>query len=156
MARPWWAVTDQMRSELEAQIVRLLEEAERPMRVEEILPHLHPVMPTPNDVADVLGDLMQRGEAERDGSFFSRLTPVPVDHLFGRSAPVHRDAAEIVVALIRELDSATGEGAPYPALFQAAARKGVPRERVIDIVTRLKHAGEAFSPRSDALRLAKG
>lgn len=142
-----------MRDDVEEQVRRLLEEAERPMTVEEILPHLSPVMPTPNDVAAVLDDLQRAGRAEREGSYYAMPTPVPVEALF--DTPALREAARVVVELIRELDARTGEGAPYAALVRAAKARGVPPDRVLDVVTRLKHKGEAYEPKGSALRLSK-
>ena len=144
---------DGMREELEKQVARLLEEAERPMRVEEILPHLDPVMPTPNDVADVLQDLASKQEVEREGSFFARPTPVPIEHLF--QSPAQRKVAESLVEIIRELDSASGEGASTPALVKAATRKGHASEIVLDVLTVLRNAGEVYSVGRDRVRLAK-
>lgn len=145
---------ERMREELERQVARLLEEAERPMRVEEILPHLDPIMPSPNDIADVLHGLAEDKRAEREGSFFGRATPVPIDHLF--RSKTNRAVAEAVVTIIRQLDEASGEGAAFPRVVRAAEKRGIPRDRVLDVVTVLKNAGEAYSVGGDRLRLAKG
>jgi hypothetical protein len=147
-------MSERMREELERQVARLLEEAERPMRVEEILPHLDPIMPSPNDIADVLHDLAGEKRVEREGSFYGKATPVPIDHLFVSKA--NRAAAVVVVDVIRELDAASGSGARYPVVVRAAQKRGVPAERVLDVVTVLKNAGEAYSVGGDRLRLAKG
>lgn len=143
-----------MREELERQVARLLEEAERPMRVEEILPHLDPIMPSPNDIADVLQGFAAEKKAHRDGSFFGKATPVPIDHLF--SSRANRAAAEAIVGIIRELDGAAGDGARFPHVVRVAQTRGIPADRVLDVVTVLKNAGEAYSVGGDRLRLAKG
>lgn len=145
---------DEMRDELERQVARLLKEVERPMSVEEIVPHLSPVMPTPNDVADVLEEFRRRGEIRREGSYYRRPANVPVEHVFARASPEHREMARTVVALLRDLDS-EGEGTPLPALVQAAAKRGVPQEKVVDILTRLKQSGEVYSPKANRYRLLK-
>lgn len=139
---------DGMRRDLEHQLVRLLEEAERPMRVEEMLPHLDPVLPTPNDLADVLAGI----RVEREGSFYRRSTPVPTAQLFPGAA---REEADVVVEILRGLAKTAGEGVTYPSLMRAAQRRGLPRDRVLDIVARLKQAGEAYTLGDDRLRLAK-
>lgn len=144
-----------MRRDLERQLQRLLEEAEKPMTIEEMIPHLDPIMPGPNDVADVLDELRRaRGGVaalEREGSYWRRPAAVPVEHLFAQGV---RDAAGTVVELLREMDQ-DGEGTPYARLVQRAKEKGVPAERVFDIVTRLKHAGEVYEARGSRLRLTK-
>lgn len=145
---------DKMREELERQVARLLEEAERPMRVEEILPHLDPIMPSPNDIAEVLHDLAEEKRLDRDGSFFGKATPVPIEQLF--SSQANRQAAGVVVELIREMDARSGEGARFPVLLKSAQKRGIPADRVFDVVTVLKNAGEAYSVGGDRLRLAKG
>lgn len=144
-----------MRDELEEQVSRLMEEAERPMRVEEIIPHLSPVMPSANDVAEILAAMLRKDEVERDGSFYARSKESRVDEVFQGTSPTHREAARIVVDLIRQMDERTGRGAPYSALLKAAAKRGVDQERVFDIVTRLKHKGEAYMPEGNTLRMAK-
>lgn len=141
-----------MRKQLEDQVARVLEEAERPMTAEEILPHLDPVSPTPNDVADVLAGLSDRRAVERDGSYFRRATPIPLASLFPE--PMRDDAAK-VIALMRTLDAKTGEGARYAVLVKLAQDRGLSADRVLDIVTRLKHRGEAYSVGGDRLRLSK-
>jgi hypothetical protein len=147
-------MSDGMRDELERQVERLLEEAERPMRVEEILPHLDPVMPTPNDVAHILETLASEKRVDREGSFFGKATPVPVESLFKGEA--EREAARAVVEIIRELDAGSeGEGARFPYVMLAAKRRGIPSGRVLDVVTILRNAGEAYSVGGDRLRLAK-
>lgn len=145
---------DGMREELERQVARLLEEAERPMRVEEILPHLDPVMPTPNDVADVLQELASKEEVEREGSFFAKPTPVPIEHLF--RSPTQRKVAESLVEIIRDLDETSGEGASTPALVRLAKKKGLAADAVLDVLTVLRNAGEVYSVGRDRVRLAKG
>lgn len=147
-------MSERMREELERQVARLLEEAERPMRVEEILPHLHPIMPSPNDIADVLQGLAHEKRVEREGSYFARATPVPVDALF--VSPASRDAARVILDVIRELDERSGDGARFPVVVKAAQKRGVPPDRTLDIVTVLRNAGEAYSVGGDRLRLAKG
>lgn len=142
-----------MREELERQVARLLEEAERPMRVEEIVPHLDPVMPSPNDVAEVLQEMATHHEVEREGSFFAKPTPVPIDHLF--RLPEQRANAHAIVELIRDLDGASGEGARTPAVVKAAAGKGVSAEAALHALTILRNAGEVYSVGGDRVRLAK-
>ena len=144
---------DGVREELERQVARLLEEAERPMRVEEILPHLDPIMPTPNDIADVLAALASEQQVEREGSYFRKPTPVPVERLF--LTPIMRDAAMRIVDIIRELDEKSGEGARFPAVVKVAQERGIPPDRTLDVVAILRNAGEAYSVGSDRLRLAK-
>lgn len=147
---------DGIRGELERQVERLLEEAERPMTIEEMLPHLDPVMPTPNDVADVLAGLAERSDVRRDGSYYAKPTPVPVDHIFAAAPPRHRQKARTVVELIRALDEEDGgEGASLQALLRAAGERGINREEVLDVVSRLRIHGEAYSPRKDSVRLTK-
>ena len=141
---------DGMREELERQVARLLEEAERPMRVEEILPHLGPVMPTPNDVADVLQELTQKHEVEREGSFFARPTPVPIDHLF--RSPPQREVAQALVEILRGAD----EGLTLRALLDAARERGVSKARALDVLAVLRNAGEVYSGGRDTLLLSKG
>lgn len=143
---------DGVREQLERQVARLLEEAERPMRVEEILPHLDPVVPTPNDVADVLLKLTEAHAVEREGSFYGRPTPVPVEALFAESPPATKHAADVVVQILRE---GGVEGVPYADVVRSAGRHGLAPDRVLDIVTRLKQTGEAFVVFGDRLRLAK-
>jgi hypothetical protein len=145
---------ERMREELERQVERLLEEAERPMRVEEILPHLHPIMPSPNDIADVLQQLADGKKLEREGSFFGKATPIPVDDLFTSSAS--RQAAQAIIQIIRELDEKTGAGARFPVVVKTAQKRGIPPDRTLDVVTILRNAGEAYSVGGDRLRLAKG
>lgn len=143
------------RRELERQLERLLEEAEKPMTIEEMIPHLDPIMPGPNDVADVLENLRggpASAPVEREGSYWRKPSRVPVDHMFG---PAIRDAAGTIVDLLREMDP-EGEGTPYPRLVQEARARGVPPDRVLDIVTRLKHAGEVYEAMGSRLRLTKG
>lgn len=143
---------DEMRRELARQVERLLEEAEKPMTIEEMVPHLDPILPGPNDVADVLEDIRRRrGDLEREGSYWRRPTPVPVASLFPAAS---RPMAETVVDLLRELDE-DEQGASYARVVAMAQRKGVPPDRVLDVVTRLKHAGEAYSVGGDRLRLSK-
>lgn len=145
---------DDTRKELGRQLERLLEEAEKPMTIEEMIPHLDPIMPGPNDVADILEELRGRraGAAlEREGSYWRKAAPVPVEHLFAKGI---RDEADTVVGLLREMDH-DGEGTPYARLVQLAKEKGVPPERVFDIVTRLKHAGEVYEAHGSRLRLTK-
>ena len=124
------------------------------MRVEEILPHLDPIMPSPNDIADVLQELSTEEKVARDGSYFAKATPVPVDALF--QSKTTREAAHVVVEIIRALDERTGDGARFPVVVKAAQKRGVPPDRVLDVVTVLKNAGEAYSVGGDRLRLAKG
>lgn len=143
-----------MREELERQVARLLEEAERPMRVEEILPYLDPIMPSPNDIADVLQELAQEKHVEREGSYFAKATPVPVESLF--ASRTSRNAANVVIEVIRELDERSGNGARFPVVVKAAQKRGVPPDRTLDVVTVLRNAGEAYSVGGDRLRLAKG
>lgn len=145
---------ERMREELERQVARLLEEAERPMRVEEILPHLDPIMPSPNDIADVLQELANEKRVEREGSYFAKQTPVPVDTLFPSRAS--RDAAHVIIDVIRELDERSGMGARFPVVVKAAQKRGIPPDRTLDVVTILRNAGEAYSVGGDRLRLAKG
>ncbi|HET6405401.1 MAG TPA: hypothetical protein VFH78_12205 [Candidatus Thermoplasmatota archaeon] len=145
---------DAMKEQLERQVARLLEEAERPMRVEEILPHLDPVMPTPNDVADVLQGLAQKQEVDREGSYFGKATPVPIDHLF--TSERQRNAAREVVDIIRGIDERSGEGARVPAVVKAALARGLEADRVLDAVTVLRNAGEVYSVGGDRIRVAKG
>lgn len=124
------------------------------MRVEEILPHLGPVMPTPNDIAEVLERLAQRHAVERDGSYFARVTPVPIDTLFA-SEP-QREAARAIVEIVREIDEKTGEGARMPLIVRAAKERGFDNERVLDVMAILRNAGEVYSVGSDRVRIAKG
>lgn len=144
---------DGMKEDLEQQVARLLEEAEKPMRVEEILPHLHAVMPTPNDIADVLQELTKDHRVEREGSYYHKATPVPIDHLF--TTPLLREAASVIVEIIRELDERSGEGARFPAVLKNAEKRGVPTDRALDVVAMLRNAGEAYSVGGDRIRLAK-
>lgn len=147
-------MSDGMKDELERQVARLLEEAEKPMRVEEIIPHLDPIRPSPNDVAEVLTDLAQKRDVTRDGSFFRKPTPVPVDALF--HVPAHKKAADVVLAIIRELDEANDEdGARFPEVLKVATDRGVPSDLVLDVVTVLRNAGEIYSVSGDKIRLAK-
>lgn len=147
-------MSEGMHRELEQQIERLLAEAERAMRAEEILPHLDPVMPNVNDIADALQQLTYHGRVARDGSFFSKPTPVPVDSLFTTDAL--RNAARTIVEIIRELDAdANGEGARLPQVIGAAKEHGIPQPRALDVVAVLRNAGEAYSVGGDRLRLAK-
>lgn len=141
-------MSDGMRRAVERQLARLLEEAEKPMRVEEMLPFIDPVMPTLNDLTDVLAGM----RVEREGSFYRRSTPVPTAALFAGAA---RQDADVVVELIRGIDKRTGNGASYPSLVRAAKERGIERDRVLDIVARLKQAGEAYTLPDDRLRLAK-
>lgn len=143
---------DHVRKELERQLERLLEEAERPMTVEEIVPHLDPIQPDPNDVADVLEEMRRTREAslEREGSYWRLPTPVPVESIF--PATVH-DAARTVVELLRELQGE--EGASIAAIVRKAGEKGIPRDTAIDVLTRLKMAGEAVEVARGRLSLAK-
>lgn len=146
---------DDTRRELARQLERLLEEAERPMTIEEMIPHLHPIMPGPNDVADVLGEMRERdARLEREGSYWRKPTPVPVKDIFPEAGPAHRDAAEVVVEALRELD-VEGEGAPLRKLLQTAKTRGVPQDRALDIVARLKLAGEVWQAVGDRLHLTK-
>lgn len=142
-----------MREELERQVARLLEEAERPMRVEEIVPHLDPVMPSPNDVAEVLQEMASHHEVEREGSFFAKSTPVPVDQLF--TTAWQREVAERLVGIIRAMDAASGEGASTAAILREAKREGLPPDRVLDVLTVLRTSGEVYSVGGDRMRLAK-
>ncbi|HUR68276.1 MAG TPA: hypothetical protein VM370_03450 [Candidatus Thermoplasmatota archaeon] len=144
---------DHIREDLERQVARLLEEAEKPMRVEEILPHLDAVMPDPNDVADVLQDLTAKKAVEREGSFYHRSTPVPIEHLFPLTA--HREAAHVIVEIIRDLDARNGDGARFPVVMKIAEKRGIPADRVLDVVAVLRNAGEAYSVGGDRIRLAK-
>lgn len=146
-------MSDRMKEDLERQVARLLEEAERPMRVEEIVPHLDPVMPSPNDVADVLQDLAARHEVEREGSFFAKHTPVPIERLFHTEA--RRDAGRKIVEIVRELDERSGEGAPTPAVVRLAKERGLDTDAALDALTILRNAGEVFSVGGDRVRLAK-
>lgn len=144
---------DDVRRQIERQLDRLLEEAERPMTIEEMIPHLDPVLPGPNDLADVLEAMRQRAKdaVEREGSYWRKATPVPLGSIFpAQSTP----NAEVVVDLLRELD-AEGDGAPYPTLVARARERGVPPDRVLDVVTRLKHAGEVYEASGRRLRLTK-
>ena len=147
---------DDTRRELERQLERLLEEAEKPMTVEEMIPHLNPIMPGPNDVADVLEQLRakRRNRVEREGSYYRKPTPVPVPELFAATSESHRDAAELVVELIREMDR-EGDGAPLKRLVRDARQQGVPQDKVLDIVARLKLAGEVYQAVGDRLHLTK-
>ena len=147
---------DGIREQLEQQVARLLEEAEKPMRAEEILPHLDPLLPTPNDIADVLQKLAADKSVKREGSFYAKPAAVPVEHVFQGAPPGAIDEARAVVETLRALDEESGgEGASFAAIVRAAGKRGVPRDRVLDIVTRLKQTGEVFSFRKDRLRLAK-
>lgn len=147
---------DDTRKELEQQLGRLLEEAERPMTVEEMIPHLTPIMPGPNDVADVLEGMRakRRDPVEREGSYYRKPTPVPVPALFAGASAATKDAAELVVDILRDLDK-EGEGAPLKALVRAAGKQGVPQDRTLDIVARLKLAGEVYQAVGDRLHLTK-
>lgn len=148
-------MTDGMREELERQVARLLKEAEKPMRVEEILPHLDPILPSPNDVAEVLSELAHQPDVTRSGSMFKKRTPVPLDRLFHASA--QRRAADVILAIIRELDEKHGgDGARFPEVLQVATHRGIPSDVVLDVVTVLRNAGEAYSVGGDRIRLAKG
>lgn len=143
---------DGIRETLEQQVARLLEEAERPMTVEEILPHLDPVFPTTNDVADVLHKLAAEHEVEREGSLFAKATPVPLDVIFPGVPAATRAAAEVIVEILRK---GGAEGVAYPVVVRTARKAGIAPDRVLDIVTRLKKHGEAFTLAGDRLRLAK-
>lgn len=146
---------DDTRRELGRQLGRLLEEAERPMTIEEMIPHLHPIMPGPNDVADVLEEMRGKDpRMEREGSYWRKPTPVPVEGIFPEAGPGHREAAEAVVEVLRELD-VEGEGAPLRKVLDAAGSRGVPRDRALDIVARLKLAGEVYQAVGDRLHLTK-
>lgn len=147
---------DGMERDLEEQIARLFDEAEKPMRAEEILPHLHPVMPSANDIADVLGRLADKGRLRRDGSYFARERPPPLEMLFSNVSPAQREAAETIVDIIRTLDERSGEGASLRAVVSAAQKRGIPRDRVLDVLTMLRESGEAYSVGGDRLRLAAG
>ena len=126
------------------------------MTIEEMIPHLDPIMPGPNDVADVLEGLRARpkGGVEREGSYYRKPTPVPVERVFQGASAEHLDAVQLVVGLLREMDN-EGEGTPFPRLVQTAKARGVAPDRVIDIVARLKLAGEVYSASGDRLRLTK-
>lgn len=147
---------DDTRKELERQLERLLEEAERPMTVEEMIPHLTPIMPGPNDVADALETMRSKahGAVEREGSYYRKPTPVPVPSIFAATSPATRDAAALVVNILRDLDR-EGDGAPLKALMRAADRQGVPPDRTLDILARLKLAGEVYQAVGDRLHLTK-
>ena len=124
------------------------------MRAEEILPHLDPVSPTLNDIADALNHMAYGGQLARDGSYFSKPTPVPVDTLFTTDSL--RTAARTIVEIIRELDAdANGEGARLPQVIGAAREHGIPQPRALDVVAVLRNAGEAYSVGGDRLRLVK-
>lgn len=144
---------DGIKEDLERQVARLLEEAERPMRVEEILPHLDPVMPTPNDVAEVLQELTDEKRIEREGSYFHRSTPLPLERLFG--TPEQRADAQVLVDVIRELSAREERGAGLRRVLRLAQERGVPRDRALDVLAVLRNAGEAYSAGGDRLRLAK-
>lgn len=146
-------MSEGMSEDLERQLARLLEEAERPMSVEEIFPHVHPVTPSLNDIADSLARLATEGTVEREGSYFFRSTPVPIDKLFA-TAP-QRETARAIVEIIRELDAKTGEGARLPAVLRVAKIKGFDVDRVLDVMAVLRNAGEAYSVGGDRMRLAK-
>ena len=147
---------DDTRQELERQLGRLLEEAEKPMTIEEMIPHLNPIMPGPNDVADVLEAMRadKRSRVEREGSYYRKPTPVPVPALFAQAGPAHVDAAERVVGILREMD-AEGEGVPLRALLRGAHEQGVPQDRALDVLARLKLAGEVYQAVGDRLHLTK-
>lgn len=146
---------DGIRAELERQLETLLGEAEKPMTIEEIVPHLHPVMPTANDIADILADLVGKSDVRRDGSYYARPTPVPIDQLFRDAGARRRNAARTIVELIRALDDESGEGASLSALLQATSQRGISREDVLDVLSTLRVGGEAYSPRKDSVRLTK-
>lgn len=122
------------------------------MTVEEIVPHLDPILPDPNDVADVLEEMRRAREAalEREGSYWRLPTPVPVESMF--PPPVHDDA-RLVVDLLRELDG--DEGAGIADVVRKAGERGVARDTAIDVLTRLKMAGEAVEVARGRLSLAK-
>lgn len=141
-----------MQRALEEQIARILEEAEKPMTAEEIVPHLDPILPTPTDVAEALRELSRRLPIERDGSYYRRPAAVPIASLFAE--PLREDAQQ-VVELIRTLDRKSGHGARLPVLVNAAERRGLSRDRVLDIVAKLTIEGEAYSIGGDRLRMAK-
>lgn len=141
-----------IRKAIEDDVTHVLEEAERPMSAEEILPHLHPIMPSANDIADALASLSARGDVEREGSYYRRHAVVPIDTLF---APPLREQATQIVELIRALDRKSGHGARLGVVLKAAEGRGVPSDRTLDIIARLRIEGEAYSVGGDRLRLAK-
>lgn len=64
-----------------------------------------------------------------------------------------RNAINVVKQVVRELSAGTDHGAEYGDVVAACERKGVPPEKVQDIVTRLKQSGEFWSPRDNHLKM---
>jgi len=80
---------------------------------------------------------------------------IDIDYAFTGTSATQRDRIAIVKRIIEELEESNEKGAPEEEIFRMAEERGISREKVEEILAKLKQNGEIFSPRNGFYRVVK-
>ncbi len=80
---------------------------------------------------------------------------IDIDYAFTGTSATQRDRIAIVKRIIEELEDSNEKGAPEEEIFRLAEERGIKREKVEEILAKLKQNGEIFSPRNGYYRVVR-
>jgi len=80
---------------------------------------------------------------------------IDIDYAFTGTSATQRDRIAIIKRIIEELEEQNDKGAPEEEIFRIAGEKGISRQKVEEILSKLKQNGEIFSPRYGYYRVVK-
>ncbi len=80
---------------------------------------------------------------------------IDIDYAFTGTSATQRDRIAIIKRIIEELEESNEKGAPEEEIFRMAEERGISRQKVEEILAKLKQNGEIFSPRIGYYRVVK-
>ncbi len=78
---------------------------------------------------------------------------IDIDYAFSGTSKRQRDRIVIIKRIIEELENETDHGAPEDEIIRAAENEGIDRDKVKEILSKLRQFGEVWSPRPGYYRL---
>jgi len=80
---------------------------------------------------------------------------IDIDYAFTGTSATQRDRIALIKKIIETLENEHEKGAPEEEIIRMAEEKGISREKVEEILSKLKQRGEIYSPRYGYYRVVK-
>jgi len=80
---------------------------------------------------------------------------IDIDYAFTGTSATQRDRIALIKKIIETLENEHEKGAPEEEIIKMAEEKGISREKVEEILSKLKQRGEIYSPRYGYYRVVK-
>ena len=80
---------------------------------------------------------------------------IDIDYAFTGTSATQRDRIALIKKIIEALENEHEKGAPEEEIIRMAEEKGISREKVEEILSKLKQRGEIYSPRYGYYRVVK-